>query len=209
MSVKGKKRKRCRKMLLAILEKNGCVMYVEDLLEQLTKIYGERKKAYVCLRDTRKSKIVRVEDNKVYYDKCIHKNEVIKGVDLLSFTLDRLEDMRFKNRCEEYKEHLYQKFDIIVLDEARRLLSIALEHIITSLRSNIRLDEEELRRLTLNVRYEVKNLGKEVEGCCRECLEKGICKDIAINNELIKKAEEIVYWLLDGICPEPLKPKVY
>jgi hypothetical protein len=179
------------------------------VLSELEKFFGNRREARQCLYDAVRAGLVRVEGNVVCYDECIHKRRLVKGLGVLSYTLDELEIVLAENLypiqvCDKFKQFLSNKYDIN-LEEAAKLMKIALEHLITSGRLKYKIsiikrmpvasvvdmpalvriakdftitieDVRELRSSITMVREEVEDWKKNIGGCCEECVNMGLCE---------------------------------
>jgi hypothetical protein len=229
MTREGKKRKRGgRRILLRFLENKGCSAYVDEVLSELEKFFGNRREARQCLYDTVRAGLVSVEDNVVCYDECIHKRRVVKGLEILLLLLEELRSVSVGNPhtlpdrgvCNEFKQFLFNNYNVKSLEGVARLMKIALEHLITSGRLeykerptipalarivkelDIRIEDiRELERSITTVYEEVEDWKKNIGGCCEECVDMGLCeKDPAGLEEIKEIAERVVNLLISRIC---------
>jgi chaperonin cofactor prefoldin len=217
----------CRDYLLDFLEENNCVMNEKELLDKLASIYKKfgvsqeeaHDRAYTCLKNAVRAGAVKRFTGKVINLRCRHERDVVKGLRILLYTLDILESRR-SSRLEEYKEKLYQMFNIISLKEAERLMKIALEHLITSEECQVRavrlletkvivsqnegrvmIDPEvlnELKDLVVEMLPEVESW-KSIGGCCRECIKTNLCGKCSITDEYAKIVEAVVSVMLENV----------
>lgn len=150
-----KRMKGGRKILLTFLENKGCSANVNEVLSELEKFFGNRREARQCLYDAVRAGLVRVEGNVVCYDDCIHKRRLVKGLGILSYTLEELETVLAENplpsrrECNEFKRSLSNNYNVKTLREAARLMKIALEHLITSGYMEYKLEYKE-RPITID-----------------------------------------------------------
>jgi len=157
---------RVKLYLLKILEENNCSMDRRELIERATdEVYRRycselsedereecRREAYrkvkTSLRDAqRKAKDVQIWGGKVVLPKCIHMEEVSRGLRALLYTLDYVPPKEFEatlegleaelrlhvGRCSDYLEYLRGRgVGIEVVEDVEGVLRAFLEHLITS-----------------------------------------------------------------------------
>jgi len=167
---------RVKHYLLKILEESNCSMDRRELIERATdEVYrrycseDEReecrrevyRKVKTSLRDALRDGDLQVWGGKVVLPKCIHVEEVSRGLKALLYTLDYVPPKEFEatlegleaelrlhvGRCSGYLEYLRGRgVGVEVVEDVEGVLKVFLEHLITSTPSIGELLERVVRR---------------------------------------------------------------
>jgi hypothetical protein len=210
---------RVRHYLLKILEENNCSMDRRELIERATdEVYRRycsessesereecRRKVYrkvrISLRDALRDGDLQVWDGKVVLPRCIHMEEVSRGLKALLYTLEYVPPREFEavvegleaelrrrvGMCSDYVGYLRSRgVSIEVVEDVEGVLKVFLEHLITSTPSIGELLERMVRREELFVVLdlageEVVKLRRELtevrrEGELRRVVVEGCCR---------------------------------
>jgi hypothetical protein len=220
---------RVRHYLLKILEENNCSMDRRELIERATdEVYRRycsessesereecRRKAYkkvkISLRDAqKKTRDVQIWDGKVVLPRCIHMEEVSRGLRALLYTLDYVPPKEFEavvegleaglrrhvGMCSDYLEYLRGRgVSIEVVEDVEGVLKVFLEHIITSTPSIGELLKRVVRR---EERFVVLDLAGEgivkLRGELTEVRREGELQRVVVVEGCCRRCEDL------GLC---------